>query len=147
MMHLRADQAKSKQLSITFYSPIARCLLRMDQTSKELMRKKLDICFVVTKENMAFRKYPALYELEICHGIDLGPAYRTKDSPKNFTHYIAEAQRHTFMEESSSVRFFSFLIDGSVDAGKVEDELIVILYCMKDKLSKEIRSCTRFFSV
>ena len=40
-------------------------------------------------------------------------------------------------------------MDGSVDAGKVEDELIVIviLYCMKDNLSEEIRSCTRFFSV
>jgi len=40
---------------------------------------------------MAFRKYPALHELEICHGVDLGPAYKTKDSAKNFVHYIAEA--------------------------------------------------------
>ena len=149
MMRLHADQAKSKQLSITSYSPIARCLLRMDQTSKERMRKKFDICYVMTKENMAFRKYPALHELEIHHGVDLGPAYRTKYSAKNFTHYIAEAQRHTFIEDLSSVHFFSFLMDGSVDAGKVEDELIVIviLYCMKDNLSEEIRSCTRFFSV
>lgn len=103
--------------------------------------------YVMTKENMAFRKYPALHELEICHGVDLGPAYRTKDSAKNFTHYITEAQRHTFMEDLTSVHFFSFLMDGSVDAGKVEDELIVILYCMKDNSSEEIRSCTRFFSV
>ena len=114
MMLLRAEQAKSKQLSITSYSPIARCLLRMDQTSKEQMHKKFDICYVMTKENMAFRKYPALHELEIRHGVDLGPAYRTKDSAKNFTHYIAEAQRHTFVEDLSSVHFFSFLMDGSV---------------------------------
>lgn len=40
---------------------------------------------------MAFRKYPALHELEICHGVELGPAYKTKDSAKNFVHYIAEA--------------------------------------------------------
>ena len=147
MMRLRADQAKSKQLSITSYSPIARCLLRMDQTSKERMCKKFDICYVMTKENMAFRKYPVLHELEIRRGVDLGPAYRTKDSAKNFIHYIAEAQRHTFMEDLPSVHFFSFLMDGSVDVGKVEDELIVILYCMKDNSSEEIWSCTRFFSV
>lgn len=51
------------------------------------------------------------------------------------------------MEDLSSVHFFSFLMDGSVDVGKVEDELIVILYCMKDNSSEKIRSCTRFFSV
>ena len=38
-------------------------------------------------------------------------------------------------------------MDGSVDAGRVEDELIVILYVQKDNSSEEIRSCTRFFSV
>ena len=71
-----------------------------------------------------------------------------KDSAKNFTHYnITEAQRHTFKEGLSSVHFFSFLMDGSVDADNAEDELIVILYCMKDNSSEEIRSCTRFFSV
>ena len=45
------------------------------------------------------------------------------------------------------VPFCSFLMDGSVDAGRVEDELVVILYCKKDNASEEIWSCTRFFSV
>ena len=58
---------------------------------------------------MAFRKFPTLHELESRHGVDLGPAYRTKDSAKNFTHYIAEAQRQTFMGDLSSVHFFSSL--------------------------------------
>ena len=82
MMRLRADQAKSKQLSITSYSPIARSLLRMDQALKERMRKKFDICSVMTKENMAFRKYSALHELETRHDVELGSAYKTKDLPK-----------------------------------------------------------------
>ena len=55
----------------------------MDQALKERM--------TMTKENMAFRKYPALHELEICHGVDLSPAYKTNILAKNFTHYIAEA--------------------------------------------------------
>lgn len=88
-----------------------------------------------------------MYELETRHGVDLGTAYKTKDSAKNFTHYIAEAQRHGFMEALSSIPFYSFLMDGSVDAGRIEDELIVILYSRKENLSEEIWSCTRFFSV
>ena len=83
MMRLYADQAKVKQLSITSYSPIARTLLKMDKATKEQLRKKFDICYVMTKENMAFRKFPALHELETRHGVDLGPAYKTKDSAKN----------------------------------------------------------------
>ena len=54
---------------------------------------------------------------------------------------------HGFSEALSSIPFYSFLMDGSVDAGRVEDELIVILYGRKDNSSEEIRSCTRFFSV
>ena len=42
---------------------------------------------------MAFLKYPAILELEERHGVDVGFAYRTKDSAKIFTHYIAESQR------------------------------------------------------
>ena len=79
MMRLHADQAKTKQLSITSYSPIVRSL-RMDESTERLCHDQ---------ENVAFRKYPALHELETCHGVDLGPAYKMKDSVKNFTHYIA----------------------------------------------------------
>ena len=116
----------------------------MHQALKEQTRKKFDICYVMTKENV---KYPALHELETRHGVDLGPAYKTKDLAKNFTHYIVEAQHHNFMEALSLAPFCSFHMDGSVDAGRVEDELVVILYCKKDNSSEEIRSCTRFLSV
>ena len=72
------------------------------------MRKKFDICSVMTKENMAFRKYSALHELETRHDVELGSAYKTKDSAKNFTHYIAEAQCHNFMEALSTAPFCSW---------------------------------------
>lgn len=74
----------------------------MDKVTKEKMKKKFDICFVMAKENIAFRKYSAIYELEQRHGVDLGFAYHTKDSAKKFTHYIAETQRDSFLQEVSS---------------------------------------------
>ena len=39
------------------------------------------------------------------------------------------------------------MMDSSTDAGNVEDELVLIQYCMKDDTTQEIRCCTRFLSV
>ena len=41
------------------------------------MKRKFDICYVMAKENLTFCKYPALHELEECHGVDLGFVYKT----------------------------------------------------------------------
>ena len=52
--------------------------------------------------------------------MDLGQAYRTKDSAKVFSHYIAE-ELLEFL--SISCFFYSFLMDGSIDKGNVDDNL------------------------
>jgi len=65
-----------------------------------------------------------------------------------FTDYIAKSQRQGFIEYFGKYcHFFSFLIDGSVDAENVEDELVVIQYCKRDDICEEIRSVTRYFAV
>ena len=88
-----------------------------------------------------------LHELEERHGVDLGQSYKTKDSAKNFTHYIAESQRQQFICSLSEAQYFSFLMDGSTDAGNVEDEVVALLYCRKDDTTEAIWSCARYFSV
>ena len=95
---------------------------------------------------MAFHKYPVLHALEEGHGADLGFSYKTKDSSKRFTHYIAESQLQSFVVGFPS-SFYSFLMDGSTDAGNIEDELVLVQYCMKDDTTKEIRPCTRYLSL
>ena len=142
-----AEAAKATNQPITSYSPIARSLLRMDDQVIERMNKKFDICYVMAKEGLAFRKYPALHELEARHGVDLGFAYKTKDSAKSFTHFIAESQRQELYHKLSTTPFYSFLMDGSTDAGNVEDELIALFYSFKDDVAQEMRSCVRYFTV
>lgn len=140
MIHVK----KASNQPITTYSPIARSLLNLDETTL----KRMEICYVIAKESMAFKKYPALYALGLRHDVDLGQAYKTKDSAKLFTHYIAESQRQNFISSlSASSRFFSFLMDGSTDAGNVEDELVVIMHSVHDAASETIKSCARFFSI
>ena len=41
----------------------------------------------MVKESLAFTKYSALHDLEVGHSVDLGQAYKTKDSVKLFSHY------------------------------------------------------------
>ena len=83
----------------------------MDRLLRERMGKKFDICYMLAKENLPFRKYPAIHELESCHGVDLGQSYATKDSAKLFMHYTAESQHSTFVESLSnnSSKAFSWM--------------------------------------
>ena len=81
------------------------------------------------------------------HGVDLGQTYRNCDSACNFVHYIAESQRQDFHHQLSSCHFYSMLMDGSVDKGQVENELMVILYCNRDDTSQEMKTCAQYYSV
>ena len=147
MSLLRTEQAKATNTTITSYAPIARSMLSMEKPLQEKMCKKFDICYVLAKENLAFRKYPAIYQLESRHGVDLGQSYTTKASAKSFSHYIAESQRTTFINTLSTMHFYSFLMDGTTDAGNVEDELIVIMGFQKDDTAGEVGTFARYFSL
>ena len=147
MVQLRAEQAKTTNAPIATYAPIARSMHILDNSAQERMSKKFDICFMTAKENIAFHKYPAIHALESRHGVNLGQSYATKDSAKSFTHYIAESQRQEFNRTLSFSHFYSFLMDSTTDAGNIEDELIVILYCEKDDVAGKMKSCARYFIV
>ena len=147
MSHYKADQAKTHNESAAVYAPIASSLMNMDAATKARMKRKFDICYVMAKEGMSFSKYPALFDLESRHEVDLGVAYRNDVSARSFTHFIAESQRRSFIHSLANTHFISFLMDGTTDAGKIEDELVVALYCKKDDVSKEIKSCARYLSV
>ena len=96
----------------------------MDEAVQAHM-KKYDICLCHGQKSLAFFKYPSLHELEECHGVDLGFSYKTCNSAKNFTQYIAQSQRQIFFDSWSTTNFYSLLMDGSTDAGNV-DELALI---------------------
>ena len=81
---------------------------------------------------MPFRKYPIFHVLEERHGVDLGLAYKTNEAAKVFVHYIAESQRQSFLHTLSSKSFYNFLMDWSTDSGNVEDELVMVQYCILD---------------
>ena len=99
------------------------------------------------KEGIAFDKYSLLCELEARHEVDVGHAYKMAPSAKSFTHYIVQCQREQFLGFLSQNKFYSFLMDGSTDAGRVEQELVILLSFKKDDTAQEIKLYARFFSV
>ena len=119
----------------------------MEASTRERMEKRFDVCYLLAKEDMVFRKYPAICYLEAKHGVELGNSYQTKDSASVFIGYIALQQRNAFLSSFSKAHFFSYLIDGSTDAGNVEDEIFVLLRCHKDDSAEVIRCNARFFYV
>ena len=146
---MRTATAKAHNQPIQSYAPVARALLTIDDAEKARMMKKFDVCYVLAREGIAFRKYPPICALEKRHGIELGTAYMWPDSAKIFTHYIAESQRQDFfhtLAQSTISNFFSFLMDGSTDSGNLEVELVLVVFCMKNDTAREIQACTRYLA-
>ena len=114
--------------------------MTMEEPDQARMRRKFDTCYLMAKECIAFEKFPKLCDLEKRHDVDIGHAYRTAPSAQSFTYYIAEAQRQTFREALSKKLFYSILMDGSTDAGKLEQELVVVLTCWQDDTTREMKS-------
>ena len=102
MIRLRQEQARKRQEPITAYTNIARRITVMDNATKERIKRKFDISFVLAKENLAFTKYPLIYKLEQRHGVDLGQAYQGRESAQIFAHYIAQSQRREFHRNLTS---------------------------------------------
>ena len=66
-MHARAMLLLKKQSSsdVTEYAPIAKALHTLDYNAEEKLKRKFNIAFFISKENLAFAKMGALCELEI----------------------------------------------------------------------------------
>lgn len=108
------------------------------------MKRKFEICHVLGIEGLAFLKYHAFHAF-VAHQGD--SSYRTPDSAKLFSHFIAEAQRKEFLQATASNSFFSFLIDRSTDSGNTEQELVLVTFSEKDQATQEIKSRTHYLVV
>lgn len=76
-----------------------------------------------------------LCELQERHGVDLGTGYKNKKACATFTDFIALEQKHTVVNSLARASFFSLQLDGSTDAGNVEDEVFLTVFC--DPLSTD----------
>lgn len=90
---MRVDHTKASNAPVTTYLIIAHFLSMLNNQTRERLGKKFDVCYMylMVKEDVAFAKHPALHEVEVHRGLNLGPNYNTPDSAKTFTSYIEQS--------------------------------------------------------
>ena len=99
------------QTNHSTYFPIAQSLLVMHRTVQTCMKREFDICYVMAKESLSFRKYLVLHELEERHSVYLGFAYKTEVSTQPLTYYINESQCQSFLNMFSTIFTVSLWMD------------------------------------
>ena len=60
-------------------------------------------------------------QLETRHRVRVGTWYVNENAGKEFVHYIAESRRQELRQTLANAKFFSLLLDGSTDAGRVRN--------------------------
>jgi hypothetical protein len=75
--------AKTSGQSACSYAPIARALNVLSEEEQAMLKFKFDIAHFVATEQLAFKKYPKLCELECKHGVRLGVSYRNVNACKD----------------------------------------------------------------
>ena len=122
---------KAHSSNVWEYAPIAKTLaeLSMDAITRESIKRKLDIAYMILKEKTACTKMQPLCILEGQHA-DVGSGYNNDQVCATFVEYnIAPEQKEKLQEALSKVQFFfSLQENGSTDAGNVEMELFLVLF-------------------
>ena len=74
----------------------------MLERDKAVLRIKFDIAHFVAVPQLLFTNHPALCQLKVKHGVDVGMAYHTQNAGKTFCHFMAESKQvFIFMEAST----------------------------------------------
>ena len=126
---MKRKRARESGSDSSSYAPIARALKKISDSEKDQLRHKFDIAYFTAIEEISFRKYPQLCELEARHGVAIGSAYTNEIAGKTFTHYIAESRRQQLLLKLTQAKFVSLLMNGSTDKGNADDEVFMVVWC------------------
>ena len=119
----------------------------LPEDERRKLRAKFNIAYFVATEQLAYRKYPRICELEARHGVHLGSSYLHENAGKEFVHHIAESRRQDLLSTISEAKFFSLLIDGSTDQSNADNELLVVLWCDPDGVDEKIHTRMSYLSL
>ena len=131
--------------NLTSTAPIVVALTSLSEEEKVRLRHKFDIAYWLAVEKISFKKFPSICDLETRHGVSIGTTYTTETAAKSFTGYIAQAQRNKLDLEKA--KFFSLLLDGSTDAGNVDNELLLVVWFDKDGVGEKVFTRTSYLCI
>ena len=121
---------KQHSTNICDYAPIAKAILQpsMDEATRQKLKRKFEIAYMMVKENLAFKKMKPLCDLEERHGVAIGASYRNDHGCASFVDSIATDLKEHLQQRLTKAKFFSLMIDSSTDCANIEEELFLVLY-------------------
>ena len=126
---------------------VCTMLQKFSEGNGDHLRKKFDIAYFVANHKLAFNKYTAICNLESRHGVDIGTSYVNENAGKTFCKFIAETRTAKLCKTVTNAKFFSILMDGTTDVGKIDDELFLVQWCDVDGTDEKIYSRMEYFTV
>ena len=100
----------------------------MNKRDQERTKKKFEVAYFVSKEELPIVKYVPLLNLEERHGVDVGIAYRNENTGGVFMDYISDSLADELKTKLEKCHFYSVLTDGSTDTATSENEAVFALH-------------------
>ena len=117
-------------------------MVQLSEKCRSALQCLFNTAFFVAHEELAFRKFAGLCELQKKNGVQFGEQYKNDKGCKTFISYIAQVEKGKIQSVVSDSRFMSILSDGSIDSGIVEQEAVYIRY-----VNKKGRSVCHFVDI
>ena len=147
MALLQRQTAAATRQSSTSNAPIVAALTSLSEDEKVRLRHKFDTAYWLAVEKIPFRKFPSVCDLEARHGVNIGATYTTETAASSFTGYIAQAKRNKLVVNLQKAKFFSLLLDGSTDAGNIDNELLLVVWFDKDGVGEKVYTRTNYLCI
>ena len=107
----------------------------------------MNYSYYVPPASCMLREVPNLCELETCHGVRVGTSYVNENVGKEFIHYIAESRRQELKKTLANAKFFSLLLNGSTDAGNIDDKVFLVVWCDCNGCDEKVHTWMSYFTV
>jgi len=110
--------------------PIAKAILQpsMHEATRQKLKRKFEISYMMVKENLAFKKVKPLSDIEERHGVEIGASYHNDHGCASFVDSVASDFKEDLKERMDKAKFFSLMIDSSTDSGNIDEKLFLVLY-------------------
>ena len=94
----------------------------------------------MSTEKLPYTHYPKICEFEARHGVQVGTSYRNENAGKDFVHYIAMAKQQALLQHLTKAKFFSLLLDGSINKGNIDNEVLLAVWCDPDGTDEKVHT-------
>ena len=133
--------------SSTSNAPIVVAFTSLSEDKMVRLRHKFNIVYWLAVEKIPFRKFPSVCDLEARHGVNIRITYTTETTANSFTGYIAQAKRNELVVNLQKAKFFSLLLDGSTDAGNIDNELLLVVWFDMDGVGEKVYTRTSYLCI